>query len=262
MFAALPEHPVEAAAKRLGLNLLGVRGTDCRQPIGKDDPRLEQIQLPVKLHLVQVEILPVEPGQQHVPMPEDALISQVMDGQQRGDVLIAVRVGVFDVQISGDQSRLPIVAVDDIDLQMQETDRFQRRPTEEHEPLAVVLVIFALLSIELGPVVIVVLLDEEDWHIGTWQHAAKQSAANDLVTDWNVELHPQWLDRQTAGLDLPIGGHDDGHVVSGQMQIDRQRAAHIGQPPRFGKRGHFAGCEDDVQGRFSDSANSAQDSTD
>src|SRR5439155_2161729 len=108
------------------------------------------------------------------------------------------RVGVFDVQISGDQSRLPIVAVDDIDLQMQETDRFQRRPTEEHEPLAVVLVIFALLSIELRPVVIVVLLDEEDWHIGTRQHAAKQSAANDLVTDWNVELHPQWLDRQTA----------------------------------------------------------------
>ena len=49
--------------------------------------------------------------------------------------------------------------------------------------------------------------------------------------------------------DLPVGRHDHRDVVPGPLQLDRQRAAHIGQPPRFGKRGHFAAGEDDVQGR-------------
>ena len=103
LLAPLPQHAFQPAAERIGLNLLGICRADRRQPIGKHHARLQQVELAVELHLVPVEILPVEPGQQHVPVPEDALIGQVVNRQQRGDVLVAVRVGVFDVQVGRDQ---------------------------------------------------------------------------------------------------------------------------------------------------------------
>src|SRR5438105_2713971 len=82
MLASLPQNAVEAAAQGLCLDLLGICRAHRGEPIGKNNSRLQQIQLAVKFHLVEVEILPIQASEEHVPVPENALISQVVDRQQ------------------------------------------------------------------------------------------------------------------------------------------------------------------------------------
>src|SRR3954465_1882769 len=137
--------------------------------------------------------------------------------------------------------------MDDINLQVQEADRLQRSPAEEDISLAVVFVVLTLMAIELRAIEVVVLLDKEDRHVGAGQRPAKQAAADDFVADWDVKLDSQRLQRQATRLHLAISRHDDRDVVPGLAKVDRQGAADIGQPPRFGKRGDFARSEDDVQ---------------
>ena len=60
MLAPLSQDAVEATAHGLGLNLLGVAGADRRQPIGKHHAGFQQIEFTVKLHLMQVEVFPIE----------------------------------------------------------------------------------------------------------------------------------------------------------------------------------------------------------
>ena len=65
------------------LDLARVGRADGRQHVGEDQARLHEAERAVKLHRVVMKEVPAEARQGHVPVPEDALIRQVVDRQQR-----------------------------------------------------------------------------------------------------------------------------------------------------------------------------------
>ncbi len=141
--AAVLQHPFQPAAERSGLNLVGVAGADRVEPVGKDQPGFQQVQAAKELHLLPVEILPVESGQQHVPVPEHALVGHVVNRKQRANLLVAGHGPVFDLQIGRHQGRLPIVGVQHLDVEVEQVNRFEDGAAKEDKPLAIVTIVFA-----------------------------------------------------------------------------------------------------------------------
>ena len=80
--AAILQHAFQPATQRAALNLLRIARADRADRVGEHHARLQQVQIAVELHLPPVEILPIQAGQQHVPVPELALIGDVVDRQQ------------------------------------------------------------------------------------------------------------------------------------------------------------------------------------
>jgi len=243
---AVLQHPLQAAAELRGLDLLGVTRTDRAQGVGKHHPSLQQVQMTVGLHLVPVEVLPVQPGQQHVPVPERALVGHVVDRKQRGNPLVAREAAVFDVQIRRHQPGLPVVGVDHVQVQLQQPHGLQHRPREEHKPLAVVRIVLAVLAIELGPVVIGLLVDQVDRHVAAGQVAPQQSPGDRLAARGHDELDAQRIDGQSAVAGLAVAGHDHGRPVAQAGELDRERPADVGQPARLGERHRLTGGHKDL----------------
>ena len=178
--AAVSQNALQTAPQRRALDFLGVLRADRVDRIRKDDARLEQVQVAVELHLVPVEVLPVESRQQHVPVPETALVGQVVEREQGGNAIVEGNVSVFDLQVGGDQPGLPVVAVEHVNGDPDRTERLHHRAAEEGEPFAVVLIVVAVFAIQLRPVKVVVLLDQVDRNLRVGQAAAQQPALQPL----------------------------------------------------------------------------------
>ncbi len=211
------QHAFQAAAERDALNFFGVARADGVDGVGEHEAGLQQVELAVELHLVPVEVSPIEAGQQHVPMPEAALVGKVVDGNQRDRVFEPRDAAVFDLQQSGDETGLPVVAVDDIDIEVQEPDGFEDRTTEEHKTLAVVAIIFAALLIQAVAVEVVVLANEVDgdfWPGGSTrlgregEESFEQLARDGLLADRDGKLNAGRSEVEAALKDGPIGGQE------------------------------------------------------
>ena len=153
---------------------------------------------------------------------------------------------ILDLQIRGDQARLPVVDVQHVDLQVQEADGFQHGAAEEHEPLAVVDVVLAIDAVKLIAIEILVLLDQVDRHGVAGHVAAGQVAGDHLAADGHDEVDSQRFDGQAAIMHLAIGRQNDGRLVSHPRQLDGQRAGHVGQTPGFGKGNRFTCGQEDI----------------
>ena len=141
------QHTLQTATHFRRLDLFGIFSADGADAVGENQAGLEQIEFAIKLHLVHVEIFPVQPRHQHVPVPEQSLVRQVVNRHQRGHVLIPVGMGIFDLQQGGNEPRLPIVAVHHVHRQLEHADRFEGGPAEEDKPLAVVLVVLPFVPV-------------------------------------------------------------------------------------------------------------------
>ena len=80
---AVGEDAFEAVAQRRRLDLLGVARADGGDHVGERDAALEEVEVAVELHLPPVEVLPVDAGELHVPVPEAALVGDVVDREHR-----------------------------------------------------------------------------------------------------------------------------------------------------------------------------------
>ena len=248
--ATILQHAFQPATQGAALNLLRVARADRADRVGEHHARLQQVQIAVKLHLPPVEILPVESGQQHVPVPELALIRDVVNRQHAGDPLVARNAVVLDLQIGRRQARLPVVGVQHVDVQVQQPNGLQHGAAEKHEPLAVVDVVLAVDAVELLAVVILVLLDEIDRRLSVGHGAAEQMAGDRLAADRDDEIDSQRLDPLSAVSRLPVGGQNNRRLMPQSSQLDRQRPADVGQPAGLRKRNRFARSQQDVHGRF------------
>ena len=114
----------------------------------------------MELHLVPVEVLPVESCEQHIPVPEAALVGQIMEREQCGNATVKRDVCVFDPQVGRDESGLPIVAVQYVNRDANGAKRLHYGATKESEPFAIVLVVRAVLTVQLRPVKIAVLFHQ------------------------------------------------------------------------------------------------------
>ena len=177
-------------------------------------PVFSKIQMSMKFHLMPVEILPIQSGQEHVPVPKLALVRHVVDREERSDVFIAGIAGIFGLQIRRDQTRLPIVGVEYVNVKIEKSYRFHRRPAQENEPLAVVDVIFSLGRIELIAIEILILLDQIDRYIAVGHLALQKMTGHHFAADRNDEINAHRLDRLAGIKSLTVGRHNDRHVVS------------------------------------------------
>src|SRR5207248_2182170 len=73
------EHAVEPRAELRSLDLASVGLAYGVDQVGEDDATLEEAELPVELQLIAVEEPPIQPGQLHVPPPEQSLVGNVVD---------------------------------------------------------------------------------------------------------------------------------------------------------------------------------------
>ena len=243
---SVAQHIREPAPERLALDLLGIGRTDGAESVGEDDARLQQVQVPVELHLSPVEVLPVDAGQQHVPVPEAALVGQVVDRKERGCLGEGTVVAVEQFAVSGDQAGLPIVAMEQIDGAVHLHESFHDGSAEEDETLAVVLIVPAVLAVKLRAVVVIGLVDEPDGDLAVGKPAPEESAADVFGGDGDVQLVVGNIGGGARLESLPVGGEEELDVVAEAFHFARQGAHHIGEPPRLGERDGFAGCEDDV----------------
>ncbi len=244
--AALLQHAFQPATQRAALDFLRVTRADRVDRVGKHHSRLQQVQAAMKLHLVPVEVFPVQARQQHVPMPELALVRDVVNRQQAGHPPVTRHGVVLDLQIGRNQSRLPIVDVQHVDLQVEQPHGLEHGPAEKDEPLAVVDVILAVDAVQLVAIVVLVLLDQIHRHAAAGQRAAEQVARDHLAADGNDEIDPQPLDGQAAIAGLAVGGQDDGRLMPQPLHFDRQCAADIGQSARLGKGNRLTRGQQDI----------------
>ena len=248
--APILQHALQPATQGAALNLLRVARADRADRVGEHHAGLQQVQIAVELHLPPVEILPIQSGQQHVPVPELALIRDVVNRQHAGDPLVARNAVVLDLQIGRRQARLPVVGVQHVDVQVQQPNGLQNGAAEEHEPLAVVDVVLAVDAVKLVAVEVLVLLDQIDRRLSVGHGARQQMAGDRLAADRHDEIDSQRLDPLSAVAGLPVGGQDHRRLMAEPGQLDRQRPADVGQSARLGKRHRFARSQQDVHGRF------------
>ena len=143
------------------------------------------------------------------------------------------------------------MAVDQLGAQVEQRDRFERGPAEEHEPLAVVFVVVAVFAIELGPIVVLRLVDEVDGHLVARQRAAQEVPATVLRPIGTSNRDAGRLDRPAAVERLPKRGHDDDRLVAELGQLQRQAAANVAQSARFAERHRLGRGKEDFHGEAS-----------
>ena len=208
------QHTLQTAAKRGTLDLLGIATADCVDRVGEDQPGLHQVQLAVELHLMPVEVSPVESGQQHVPVPELPLIGHVVDREQTGDPFIPRRGAILDFQVGRNQAGLPIVGMQHVDVQVEQPNCLEDRAAEEDKPLAIVDVVLAVGPVEFVAIEVLILLDQVDRHVATRQRALKQMAGDHLAADRYDEIDPGPLDGLSSISGFSIGRHDQYRMVT------------------------------------------------
>ena len=233
------EDAFQSAAQGARLDLLGVARAHRVDRIREDHARLQQVQLPVKLHLMPVEVLPVEARQQHIPVPELALECDVMDRKQRGHSLVPWHVVVLDLEIGRHQTALPIVRMDDVDVEVQQPDRLQHGAAEKDEPLAVVDIILPIGPVELVAVEVLVLLDQVDRHVTARQIAAGEMPRDHFAADGHDKVDPEGFDRLPTIAGLTITWQYDCNLMAQPGQLDGQSTAHVGQTAGLGKGNRF-----------------------
>ena len=200
--------PSSPQPKRRGLNLLGVARADGVEPVGEDQAGLQQVQIAEELHLLPVEVFPVQPGQQHVPVPEHALIGHVVDREQRADLLVAGHAAVLDLQIGRDQPRLPVVG----SAARRRADRaagsLRAPPGRRTRTARSCRVVLAAVLIEARRDRSTGLLDQVDRHRAARQMALQKAARDRLAADGHVEVDAGRLDRHAGNCgpgDRPAG---------------------------------------------------------
>ena len=108
------EEAVEAAAERRGLDLAAVAGADGGHGGRIEDAGLEGVDLAVELEVVHVEERGGKPDSGQDLRVEQALVGEVVDGEERARPREKGIAGIDVAEIGEDQGRLPIVAVEDV----------------------------------------------------------------------------------------------------------------------------------------------------
>ncbi len=244
--SAVLQNSFQARPKRGALNFLGIPRTDGVDRIGKHQSCLEQVQAAEEFHLPPVEILPIQSGKQHVPVPEGSLISHVVNGQQSRDIFKAGLVAVQKLLIRRDQPRLPVVYVQHVDRQFQQANRFHHGPAKENVAFAIIAIVLAVRAVDMVAIEILRLLDEIDRHLAVREMPSQQPPGDSFLTDRNVERKLGLLDWQARAKNLPVGGQDQRDFMPEPGQFHRQGAADIRQAAGFGERHRFAGRQQNL----------------
>ena len=159
----------------------------------------------MKFHLLPIEIFPVDPGEQHVPVPERPLIGKIVHRHQRCDSCQSLATGTLNLEIGRDQTGRPIVTVEQIHIKRNLLDELQHSSGKKYESLAVIFVIGTCLTVDTIAIEIVVLADEVDFplELDDFDWAARLDKTIKLVAQidnneegFNARVYPVLIDQK------------------------------------------------------------------
>ena len=160
----------------------------------------------------------------------------VVNGQHRFGVFIAVHTSVEAIQKHRNQGRLPVVDVHYVRIKFGNLDDFQSRLAEKGKPFAVVEV-----AVKAAAVEIVFVVDEIIRHsvFGSLEHACVLPAPAEVNESASDKVHFFAV----FFTDTLIKRHNDPDVVAHCFQSLRQSPRDVSQTSRPQKRSGFRGNE-------------------
>ncbi len=134
-------------------------------------------------------------------------------------MFITRRTAILGVEQDGNECRLPVIAVHDIDVQFQQPNGLQDRSTEKDESFAIVAIIGPTFPVEFGTIIVFPLLDEidRDAIAVAFVDQTQDSALNTLIADRNFQGDSAVLQVITASMHLAIRGKYQSHRVPETM---------------------------------------------
>ena len=123
------------------LNFLRVSLADGRHVVGVNNAALHEVDCVIELKIAVVEIFPVQTEHvAHNVLGEDALIFEVVNRVKRFDVFVTFVALMFELEQDGNQSRMPIVGVDNVGPEVNRGQAIQNRAAEERVTLRIVVI--------------------------------------------------------------------------------------------------------------------------
>ena len=165
-----------------------------------------------------------------------ALIGDVVDGKDRLDAAELVQMAVVQVEINRGQRGLPVVAVDDVRLEIGVEQHLQNRAGEEGEALAVI-----VEAVEAAALEVILIINE------VVDHAVALGLEQAAVLAAPAHRHAEVGDIGQRILEFQITVQRHNHAGINAIADQRlgQSARNIGQTAGLGKRGSLAGCIQD-----------------
>ena len=213
-------------------DLLGVGGADRGDLVGGLDGALHEVGAAVVLHHMGV------PRADAAGILQDiqavlALVGDVVDGEHRLDAVELVQVAVVQVQVDGRQRGLPVVAVDDVGLEIGIEQHFEDGAGEEGEALAVI-----VEAVQAAALEVVFVVDEIEGNalvLGLEQAAV-------LAAPAHRHAEVGHIGQGVFVFQVAVQRHDHTAVHTVLDQRFGQRPGHIGQTAGLCKRSSLAGC--------------------
>ena len=236
LILARAEEAVQTLAVERGLNLIRIARRYGGQLVGVDQTGLHVVRAAVAFQLVR--------GEQAVAQPqrilnrldrEHALILEVVDGVDGLHILIERELRILNLEQRRDHAGLPVVAVDDVGLEVKMHQRVDDRAVKEAEALVFV----AAQTVDIGAAEVILVIHEVEGHALIFKalHAAVLAAPAKLDLKLAFELHLADILFRDGGVER----QDDAHVVALRLEHGGKRAHHVGQTAGLDER-HAFGC--------------------
>ena len=213
-------------------DLLGIGGADGGDLVGGLDRALHEVGTAVIFHNMGVASADAAGILENVQTVL-ALVGNVVDGKDRFDTAELIQVTVVQVQVNGGQGRLPVVAVDDVRLEIGVEQHFEDGTGEEGEALAVIIEAVQATTLE-----IVLVIDEVVDN--TVALGLEEAAVLAAPADRHAEVGD--IGQAILEFQVTVQRHDNTGVDAVLDQSLGQCTGHVGQAAGLGKGSSFAGC--------------------
>ncbi len=232
-----PEKAVEHFAVEGLADFPGVAGTDGGDAVGVADAGFHVADLVVEFEAADGEVLPAEVDDvAHDRFREDALVFEVVDGEDGAGVPPEGGVPPVGGVVGGDEAGVPVVAVEDIGPEADTGQGF-----ENGAGVVGVALGFVVVAVEAGAVEVVFVVEEikRDVPVPEGEEAAVLPPPADRDGEFFYEGHagPQ------AGRDGRVEGDYDPGVDAQPPERPGQGADDFAQAAGFGEGGGFGGGE-------------------
>ena len=222
LILALAQNRIESVAEPGVEYLLCVGRADRGHDIGAFDSTLHQVERAAEIEQLLMLFAETEHVAEYL-FAVNALILDIVDGEYVLYALIALAVCVHRRVVDRDESRLPVIRMDDVGLEVNVRDYLKYRAGEERKTLCVVIVTIDAVALEI---ILVVDKIEDNAVYLRLEDAAVLPTPRDWDGDMCDELHlvAQFL------LYSAVERHNNTAADKALAQCLGQRAGNVAEP--------------------------------
>ncbi len=247
-FAAVDVKRMSQAVRQVCMPYLpGIPGRNGRDEIGIYDAALHEVERGVveivpEPVVVKIVFGPVQSDLSQYELSRHTLMSEIVKGVANAGVGHP-QVLVHIEEEHRNETRLPVVTVDDIRVPARLQHEFESRPAEKGEPLRVVPVTIVYAPVE--EVVVRMRVDEKA--LSAMDKAEENGAVDPLVVERDMEIAVHLLEPvDLVVTHAVVFRQNDLHGVSSQLELMAQPVDDIAEAANLGSRGAFRCDHDDV----------------